>query len=118
MNAFTLLEVLIALVILALAFISVFSSISANSRALQQVQNKTAAQLVALNVLAESQLGLIDYSENNKNHRSKERMFNQDWQCLSSLKEGDQPGSYKMELQVSLSKSSTTLAHLTGYLRK
>ena len=117
-SGFSLLEVLIALVILAIAFVTAFSAISSNSHTLMQVQKKTAATWVALNVLAEAQLGLIDLTQNAEPFIQLEKMFNQDWYCISTLQEEVHTGSYKINLEVKEAKSTPTLAAMTGYLRK
>lgn len=58
-NGFTLLEVLIALVILSVAFSAIFLALSASTKQLIYLRNKTAAQWVGLNTIARAQLGLI-----------------------------------------------------------
>ena len=114
---FSLLEVLVALVILSIAFISVFSAISSNSQTLLRLKNITAANWVAMNVIAEAQLGLIELTPSETTIKV-ETMFNQDWYCLATFIEEENTGSYKIDLEVKQGKFSPTLLHRTGYLRK
>jgi len=117
-RGFSLLEVLIALVILSIAFISVFTAISSNSQTLLRLQNKTAANWVALNVIAEAQLGLIELTQSTEPIINVETMFGRDWYCISTLIEEENTGSYKINLEVKQEKTSPTLLHMIGYLRK
>src|SRR5260221_12865684 len=58
-KGFTLLEILVALVILAIAFISAFSTVSSHIRNLIYLQNKLVAEWTAQNVIEEIKLGSL-----------------------------------------------------------
>ena len=55
-GGFTLLEVLVALLLLALAMVALVRAAGLEARALSQLQDATVAQWVASNVLAETRL--------------------------------------------------------------
>ena len=61
-QGFTLLEVMIAMVILSLAFVAVIFSINSSTRVLTHVREVTRAQWVASNAITRAQLGLVDLS--------------------------------------------------------
>jgi len=59
-SGFTLMEVLIALVILAISLTAIMKATSSDIKKTQQLTNLTAAHYVAMNALSLVQLGLID----------------------------------------------------------
>jgi len=58
-RGFTLIEVLVALVIIAIAFTAVLKTEGANTRDVTYIQDKTVANWVADNVMTKIQLGVI-----------------------------------------------------------
>lgn len=56
---FTLLEVLVALVILSLGFAAMIYSINTNTRSLIAIEDTTSASWVAANVVAKAHIGLL-----------------------------------------------------------
>lgn len=56
---FTLLEVLIALVVVSVAFAAVINALGTNARTIVHLRQSTAANWVASNVLTQVELGLI-----------------------------------------------------------
>lgn len=78
-QGFTLLEVLIALVILATALTAlVLVVIEANNQT-SYLTDKTAAHWVAMNVLAEVRLGLIPIDSVNVEQEGESPIFNKTW---------------------------------------
>jgi general secretion pathway protein I len=63
-KGFTLLEVMVAMVILSLAFVAVIFSINSSTRVLTHVREVTRAQWVASNTITRVQLGLLELSSN------------------------------------------------------
>lgn len=112
-SGFTLLEVLIALVILALAFSAVFVGISTYARNLLYLQNKTAASWVALNVIAEAQLQ-VDIQTQPK----QQLMFNQMWFWTAVIKPTPNPSVQQIDVEVRKTPESGPLIHLIGYKGK
>lgn len=111
---FTLLEVLIALVILALAFASLFMTISTQARDILYLRDKTAADWVALNVIAGAQLGFIDL---NSEHSGTQNMFDKTWYWSLQMKSTENADTSQIEVEVSREKKQAPIIHLTGFLR-
>lgn len=63
-KGFTLLEVMVAMVILSLAFVAVIFSVNSSTRVLTHVKEVTRAQWVASNTITKAQLGLLEVSSN------------------------------------------------------
>ena len=115
-NGFTLLEVLIALVILSLAFSASFFSLSATTRNMIALQDKTAAQWVAMNVIAQAQTGAIDIPKGSGSTNGNSKMFTNDWYW--NLVISPSPDKYVSQLSVSVAKNRNgkNLVVLNGYL--
>ncbi len=118
LNGFTLIEILVALVILAIAFTSFFMSMSVNVRNMQYIQDKTAANWIALNVIAEIQLGTIRFNSQYDNTSGQEKMFTQMWAWEAAIQPTNHPLIYRLDVEVKKINNSQTLIHLIGYLRK
>lgn len=78
-QGFTLIEVLIALVILAIALTAIIKAVSNNTRNLIYLQDKTAAHWVAMNIYNEYALGLLTISPQLEPANGSTIMFNKDW---------------------------------------
>ncbi len=113
---FTLLEVLIALVILALAFSTSYLTISSTVRHLIDLQDKTAAGWVGLNVIANAQLGAITVPKNSGSINGSEKMFHSDWNWTLALFPTPDANVSQMTVKVSKSTRSSTTIEITGYL--
>lgn len=114
---FTLLEVLIALMILAIAFSSSYFVMSETARHLIILQDKTAATWVGMNVIARAQLGVITLPPTNGNTRGQEKMLNKDW--LWKLTLLNTPDTHVSQLIVEVSKlsnASSSTVKLIGYI--
>ena len=74
---FTLIEVMIALVILAIALTGLLVAISTNIRNMNRLETQSIANIIAVNTLNEIQLGLTP-----SDHR---RIFNYDWKIDTQI---------------------------------
>jgi len=110
-NGFTLLEVLIALVIISIAFAAVMSSINAGSRNFMHIRDKTSATWVASNVIAKAQLKLLNNAES-----GFENMMGSDWRW--SLEKNTTPNANVNELIITVfsPQSGQKVSTVTGYL--
>lgn len=113
---FTLLEVLVALVILSIAFTAIFKAISSNAKSLLYLQNKTAASWIALNIIAEIQLKLIALSENSQQSH-QDAMFNRLWYWNAIVQATPNPSISRIDVSVKQTTHSSEIIHLVGYLR-
>lgn len=111
-NGFTLLEVLIALVILAIAFSTSFLSLTAAARHLINMQNRTAAQWVGLNVVGKAQLGLINASGGN----GSEPMFSTNWNWNLSAYPTQNTLISRIVVSVKQEGKTNNSAVVTGYV--
>ena len=76
-KGFSLLEVLIALTVLTIAFTALVTSLSKTTRTFIYLQDKTAAIYIAENVIAAAQIGLLNTTHKN------ETMFNQQYHWIA-----------------------------------
>lgn len=112
-TGFALIEVLVALVILAIGLTGIYSGLSTNLKALIYLQNKTAANWVALNVLAKYQLHLLP---NNEKTVGKEKMLDRVWYWQAVANKDVNLGMTMLDIQVKQSPNSKTFIHYTTYL--
>jgi len=110
-------EVLVALVILSIAFTTIFRSISSNAKNILYLQNKTAANWVAMNVIAEAQLKIINLTESKSQTSHKEIMFDKNWYWNAVVQATPNPYMSRIDVGVRQTENSEAIIHLTGYLR-
>ncbi len=107
---FTLVEVLVALMILALAFAAIITSINQNSRNLLHLIDKTAANYVAMNVVAQVQTGLITTNS------GQETQMNEDWNWQLQTQATENPYVTEILVTVQKEKSSANIISLTAFI--
>lgn len=79
-QGFTLIEVLVAVLVLSIALVAITRSLSIGIRDTQRIQDKNIAHWVAMNVLAKTQLNLILIPESGEAIQTgQESMLNQTW---------------------------------------
>lgn len=113
-KGFTLMEVLVALIVLSIAFSAIFKSISFNVNSLLYLENKSAANWVGLNVLTLTQLKLIDLQQSSSPR--KDWMLNKYWYWNAKMKNTPNPGILRIEVSVSEFAHTPPLASVTGFL--
>lgn len=97
-GGFTLLEVLVALVVVAVALAALLKGVSGNAVNATYLRDKTFAQWVAMNVVAERQLGL---SKGTQSERGEEEMGGRRWRWSAKLKETFDEAIWRLEVEVS-----------------
>lgn len=111
-KGFTLIEVLIALAILSIALTAIIKSTSQNIKNTLYLQNKTIANWVGAEIVAEIESGLLTVQDN---LTDKTEMLGQKWTWEASIK--PTPNKKIKELNVTVSlKSNAKLIELTDYL--
>lgn len=115
---FTLLEVLIALVILALAFSTTFLSLNSATAHLISLQDKTAETWVAMNVITRAQLGLISLSSNGGTITGSEKMFNDNWDWVLTITPTPDMTVSELTVEVKNANGHGTVNRMHGYLSK
>lgn len=121
---FTLIEILIALVILAVAFTAIIAATSNSARGTNQLQEKIVAHWVAQNVLASEQIGLITAPKASEKITGTMQMLNKNWHWESGWDEGDNDSTYVTRVYVIVKNNSSegtedtnVLARLIGFVK-
>lgn len=110
-RAFTLIEVLIALLIIAIALSAAIRATNASIRTTQRVQNVTVAHFVAMNILSEIQTGIMTLGESNNTLHGETNMLNQQWQWIAVLRD-------ETAITVTVSQKKHALNSVTGYIQR
>ncbi|MFO7592805.1 MAG: type II secretion system minor pseudopilin GspI [Pseudomonadota bacterium] len=117
-DGFTLLEVLVALVVVAVALAALLKGASGNAINTAYLRDKTFAQWVAMNVVAERQLGL---SESSQSERGEAEMGGRSWRWTAELKETFDEAIWRLEVEVSPADAEgdeTVMAQVVAFLPK
>jgi general secretion pathway protein I len=113
---FTLMEVLVALVILAISFASIFMAISMNARNFIYLKDKTAAGWVGLDVMARLQLGFLTLSSIQNESANSEYFFDKKWYWRVKTLPSEDINLLRIEVEVMPAENARRIFHLTGYL--
>lgn len=111
-QGFTLIEVLIALVILALSFTAIIISFSENARNVLYLENKTLASWVASDVLSKTQVGFLKPNT----QKGNEKMLDKMWYWQLSITNTPSPAVKKALVSVKEAEAAPAIYTLTGYL--
>ncbi len=111
---FTLLEVVVALFILALTMGGLVKSIGDGAKNQGAIEERTLAQWVALNRIARMRLEQPDIHTGNSN--GVEQMANRDWEWQQQIEKTPDPSVYRVIITVGREGHSSTLARTIGYL--
>lgn len=116
-NGFTLIEVLIALLILAIALTAAILAVQTSIRSTDRVYDKLRAHWVAMNVISSMQVGLIPPPTDTPQD-GESNLLAKNYRWTTGI---DQPsnGAYeRVYVDVRLSGTSARLVHLIGFLPK
>lgn len=112
-KAFTLIEVLIALLIIAIALGAAIKATNDSVRSAIHVRNDVTAHWVGLNILSEMQTGIIPVPGNNASGTVK--MLNQEWNWNAhSISSSQIPGLTQITIKVYLRNKLIT--SVEGYV--
>ena len=120
---FTLIEVLIALVIIAIAMTAIVVTLSESVRNIGRVQQKMAAHWVALNVIAELQAGVLQLPLNSVNNVTNDSTMLQShfyWRYgrVAGINQENNLVYQRVFVDVSQDKNfNSTIEHLVGFVR-
>lgn len=115
-RGFTLIEVLIALVILAIALTAVIKATSGVARNAVYLQDKTAAQWVALNVYNQYALGLLTISPTLETTQSSTTMFQKNWHWNALFSPTQNDTVINIQVQVRANVGQKPIATILGQI--
>tara|TARA_B100000508_G_C11419742_1_gene257681 strand:+ start:365 stop:742 length:378 start_codon:yes stop_codon:yes gene_type:complete len=113
-SAFTLIEVLVALVILAIALLAGVKAIGSSARSEHAVQQRSTAMWVADQLVAEVQLNLLDISANSFQQGSIQ-MLGESWPWQVRVTQANVNGK-QINISVSDPANHRALATLTTFV--
>lgn len=112
----TLIEVLIALAIVAIAMTAIIQNTSQNIQGTTYLQEKTVAAWVALEVMNQARIGLLSVPEDPAKLEQETTMFGQTWFWEAYEKGTPNERIKEVEVDVSKVKEGSPLASLIGYI--
>ncbi len=113
-QGFTLLEVLVALVILTLTMSGLVTSIGDGASNQSALEERTFAQWVALNQVAKMQLEQPNIKKGNKN--GVEEMAGRAWSWKQKIESTSDPHVHRIIVTVDREERDSELARTIGYL--
>lgn len=113
-NGFTLIEVLIALLILSIALTALLKATGDNINATQRLKEKTLSHWVGMQGIAMLQLGLIDTS-GKPNISQATTIFNEKWYWRADLKESPIKKIEQITIRVSNKETGPFQNPLIGF---
>lgn len=119
MSGMTLIEVLVALAIAAIALTAVIKAASENIRGTAHLQNKTIALWVGQEVMSEVQLGLLKLPEDSTGDSGEMNMLGQDWYWRASEERSANARIIKLNVRVYAhephDEDESSIIELDGY---
>lgn len=115
-RGFTLLEVLIAVVILAIAFIAVLKTTQSNIRSTIHVKNALAADWVAMNVYSQLQIGVLSMEKDNSSLQGTMNMLQSDWDWKVNPDPEAGESSFK-RIAIDVYQNNKRYQHLVGFVK-
>lgn len=117
-KGFTLIEVLIALVILAIALTAVVTATTRSIANTQAVVDRTIAHWVGLNILADVKTGLIALPEQGNPLSGTTLMLNQNWYWTLTVAPSNNPDILTVTVDTSNHANATRyFSHLIDFMR-
>ena len=114
MRGFTLMEVLIALVILVIAMTTLIISSSDLTKNNSHLEDKGVASWVAANVIAKARIGLISLGGNSSH--GTEKMANRQWQWTVNSFKTEDKNTLRIVVSVSAENEQPAI-EMVGYLK-
>lgn len=112
-RGFTLLEVLIALVVVSLALLALTRTAGGQINSFDGLRERTLAGWVAANVLSETRIATPLPPVGKRDGRT--RLGDRDWRWSLDVKATDDPEMHRLDVVVFLGDSSEPSASLTGF---
>ena len=113
-NGFTLIEVMVALVIVSLALTAVTASMNQMIDAAESMRNRTYASWIAQNRIAELRLALATPEVGSTN--GEVQYANTDWSWRATVSETGVDDLYRIDVSVSFAGSDESIRTVTGFV--
>lgn len=116
-RGFTLIEVMVALTIIAIALTALLSTSGAQANSVTYLKQKTLAHWVAMNEL--TQLRILGTLPDTGNKKGSTEMANHEWHWLRSTKKTEQANTRQITYTVFADKEQTkNIASIIGYVTR
>jgi len=116
MRGFTLMEVLVALAVLAITLAAISKSLNMHIQHATYLKDKTIAHWIAMNKITELRLQTV--FPNAGESRGKSSMNNREWSWLLKISSTVDPDLRQLEITVFLDSEKNSLTLLTGFVAK
>ncbi|MGB6976958.1 MAG: type II secretion system minor pseudopilin GspI [Gammaproteobacteria bacterium] len=116
-HGFTLIEVLVALVILAIALPAIIKATSDSINSTAYLRDKTVAHWVALNTIARLQLGTLPMPAS-EGEQGKEQQFGKNYYWQMIIDNAEDPYVLRIAVEVSTTPKGRALDHVIGFVRR
>lgn len=113
---FTLIEVLIAVIVLSIALIAVVRNTSQVARQTSYLQDRTIAHWVAMDIMAQLQTNIIQAPMANTKGSGYETMLNQSWAWQAVAVATNQVRVVKIQVSVYKANTSRQLDSVSSYI--
>lgn len=114
-KAFTLIEVLIALFIIAIALAAAIRATNESIRATTHVRTTTIAHIVAMNILSQIQTGLIPLPVSGGPLIGQTKTLGNEWSWIASIEKNTATSEW---ISVSVSLKNRKVTQVVGYVEK
>lgn len=112
-RGFTLIEVLVALAVVALALLALTRAATVQVRSFDGLQERTLAGWVAANTLAETRL--TDAFPSTGRSEGRTRLGDRDWRWTREVQSTPNPGIRRVEVRVFAADAKEPSASLSGF---
>ena len=114
MTGFTLIEILIALAVIAIAVTALLTAITHSTVYARRVQDKIISQWIAMDALHSIQLGLVNFESGNQASRAT-TLLGQKWFWRAEIIKSPFPYEQKIQIKMSQRSSGRFLTVLEGF---
>lgn len=115
-QGFTLLEVMVALMIIAIVLLSLLRITALQANHLQYLEQKNIAQWIALDIIAKMQARLISFGGSSGTLKGSTTQLNYNWYWQVSFSSTADPHALQATVEIKPSLNGNPLVHFVTYL--